>query len=165
MNEFSSELLECCYNTKALKMHYKNNRLFFDCNKLLLNPRALNFVAFYLCEKARLSGAQGIGGRKHGAEALVAGIVMESYKTGCDIPGFFVRVSGENYSKIYDGILHPNSDVIIIEPIASPGTNLQRTINIVEHHGSNIKEIYVLLERYEDENDCLLYTSPSPRDS
>ena len=59
----------------------------------------------------------------------------------------------------------PHGDVMIIDDVLSAGTAARESINLIKELKANPKIFIVGLDRQEKGITCLLYTSPSPRDS
>lgn len=98
-----------------------------------------------------------VGGPTLGAAPLVGGLMMAYHRNHYGIgmmTGFLVRKEPKN-GELIEGVVNPGDNVLIVEDVVTTGKQVQRTVEIVESFGGNVKGIIAVVDRLQGAKELL----------
>lgn len=125
----------------------RNYRWVIDTKQILLNPRGLYLTSLLFLEKMKRYKAVHLGGMTMASHLITSSIVYLSSFMNCGYNGFFIRKERKQTGllKQIEGIVEPDSDVIIVDDGLNAADFATRSIELVERLGCRIKCIVVLI--------------------
>lgn len=133
------------------------SNFYVDGKQITLHPEGLNLMAEVILEKIKGLKVDGIGGMTIGADPIAAAVAMASEKTGNPIPAFIVRKTQKEHGlqKKIEGIIKPNSNVVILDDVITKGTATLQAIAAVEEIGCKVAKVICLVNRQEGGDEVL----------
>ncbi len=127
------------------------SNFYIDGKQATLHPRALNLIAEIICEKVKDCKAESIGGMTIGADPIAAAVAVVSSQKGTPLPAFIVRKAQKEHGmgKRIEGIIKPNSNVVILDDVITKGTATLQAIAAVEEIGCKVVKVICLVDRQE----------------
>lgn len=125
------------------------SRVFFDCKLVTQDPEGIALVAEIVFEKVKNYQFDAIGGIAHGAIPICTAVSLLSFLKGNPIPAFWVRDKPKEHGtkKQIEGVLQPNSRVVILDDVTTEGNSLEKAVNKVLERNCEIVEIITMVDR------------------
>ncbi len=132
------------------------SQFFFNLKPTMLDPEGINLLADLLIEHLRKEGVSCIGGPVMGAVPLVDAVCLKSFGVA-EIATFFVRKEAKDHGvkQKVDGTLLDNSEVVVIDDVATTGGSVQIAIDAAREKGCTIKHAWVIIDREEGATERL----------
>lgn len=123
--------------------------VFFDCKLVTQDSEGITLVAEIIFEMVKNYQLDAIGGIAHGAIPICTAVSMLSFLKGNPIPAFWVRDKPKEHGtkKQIEGILQPNSRVVILDDVTTEGSSLEKAVNKVLKKNCEIVEIITMVDR------------------
>lgn len=133
------------------------SNFYVDGKQITCHPEGLNLMADIILEKIKGCKVDGIGGMTIGADPIAAAVAMASEKTGNPIPAFIVRKTQKEHGmqKKIEGIIKPDSNVVILDDVITKGTATLQAIAAVEEIGCKVVKVICLVNRQEGGDEAL----------
>ena len=133
------------------------SNFYIDGKQITLHPEGLHLMSEIILEKIKDSGAQYIGGMTIGADPIAGAVSALSSKTDNPIPGFIVRKTQKAHGlqKKIEGIIKPNSKVVVLDDVITRGAATLEAIAAVEEIGCKVVKIVCLVDRQEGGKEAL----------
>ncbi|MFN4227392.1 MAG: orotate phosphoribosyltransferase [Candidatus Ratteibacteria bacterium] len=129
----------------------KRSNFYIDCRVITLSPEGLYLVSKIIFEMIKNENIDAIGGLTLGADPIVSGVCLISYIEKKPINGFIVRNVKKEHGmeKIIEGNLKENSNVVIVDDVATTGSSILKAIEVVESYNCKIKKVICIVDREE----------------
>lgn len=128
----------------------RSSSFFFDMKRTMLDPEGAALAADLLFERIRNEAVEYIGGLETGAIPIVAALCLKSWPER-PVRGFFVRkeAKGHGTDQRIDGLIEPNSRVILFEDVTTTGGSVMQAAAAVGERGCAILKIITIVDRLE----------------
>jgi orotate phosphoribosyltransferase len=139
----------------------KSSIYYYDLKKIALDPKGANLIADLLFEEISILNAKSVGGLEIGAIPITTAILMKSADEH-KLSGFVVRKHAKEHGLKYtvEGNLDP--PVVIVDDVLTTGASLMKAIEAVNDKGHNVKDIFCVLEREENNELKKSHTKYTP---
>lgn len=139
----------------------KSSIYYYDLKKIALDPKGANLIADLLFEEISILNAKSVGGLEIGAIPITTAILMKSVDEH-KLSGFVVRKHAKEHGLKYtvEGNLDP--PVVIVDDVLTTGASLMKAIEAVNDKGHNVKDIFCILEREENNELKKSHTKYTP---
>jgi orotate phosphoribosyltransferase len=139
----------------------KSSIYYYDLKKIALDPKGANLIADLLFEEISILNAKSVGGLEIGAIPITTAILMKSADEH-KLSGFVVRKHAKEHGLKYtvEGNLDP--PVVIVDDVLTTGASLMKAIEAVNDKGHNVKDIFCILEREENNELKKSHTKYTP---
>ena len=154
------------------------SNFYVDGKQITLHPEGLNLIAEIILEKIercklpaysplhsdmqsinkqKKVAVEGIGGMTLGADPIAAAVALLSAQRGKPIPAFIVRKTQKEHGlqKKIEGIITPNSKVVIVDDVITKGSATLGAIAAVEEIGCTVVKVICLVDRQEGGAEAL----------
>jgi orotate phosphoribosyltransferase len=139
----------------------KSSIYYYDLKTIALDPKGANLIADLLFEEISILNAKSVGGLEIGAIPITTAILMKSADEH-KLSGFVVRKHAKEHGLKYtvEGNLDP--PVVIVDDVLTTGASLMKAIEAVNDKGHNVKDIFCILEREENNELKKSHTKYTP---
>jgi len=129
----------------------KHSDHYFDCKRVTLDAEGLAVASELLVEKLRAAGIEAIGGLAIGADPIVAGTVVTSWRLGYPVQGFIVRKEPKKHgtSKWIEGSIPAGTRVAIVDDVVTSGGSIIKAIESTRAEGLEPVVAYTVVDREE----------------
>jgi orotate phosphoribosyltransferase len=131
----------------------KRSKFYFDSKKTTLLPEGAFLVAAEILKVLEDQGieADAIGGMTLGADPIVCPVAALSHLQGKPLRAFIVRkeAKGHGTGRQIEGLLEPESRVVVVDDVVTTGGSTLRAIEAVEAAGHKIVAVLALVDREE----------------
>lgn len=129
----------------------KHSDHYFDCKRVTLDAEGLAVASELLVEKLRAAGINAIGGLAIGADPIVAGAVVSSWRMGYPVQGFIVRKEPKKHgtSKWIEGSIDNGARVAIVDDVVTSGGSIIKAIESARAEGLEPVVAYTIVDREE----------------
>lgn len=129
----------------------KRSGYYFDCKRVTLDPEGLALAAELLVEKLKQAGISAIGGLAIGADPIVAGVVLASWRSGFPVQGFIVRKEPKQHgtSQWLEGSVTAGTRVAVVDDVVTSGGSIIRAVDVARAEGLKPVAAYALVDREE----------------
>lgn len=133
------------------------SNFYIDAKQITLDPMGSYLTAKIILEKIKGLEVKYIGGMTLGADPIAAAAALLSKDTQNPISGFIVRKQQKEHGlkKEIEGIIKPNSNVVIVDDVITKGTATVNAINAVEKIGCKVVKVICVVDRQEGGADAL----------
>ncbi len=130
----------------------KESDFYVDMKRAITDPAILLKVAEILSKKIEQFEVDKLAGPALGAIPIVTAVSLET-----SIPMLMIRKAKKGYgtSKLIEGDLEKDDDVIVFEDVTTTGNSLINAIQAVKENGGIVKKAYVIVDRNEGAIDNL----------
>lgn len=124
----------------------KESDYYIDMKKAITNPEILSLIAKLISDKISNENITKVAGPALGAVPIATAISLES-----EIPLLMIRKEKKGYgtSKLIEGELVPNDEVIVVEDVTTTGGSLLKAIKAIQDNGGIVKKAFVVVDRCE----------------
>lgn len=151
------EQLKTLLKEKAVKIgEFKlssggTSNFYIDAKQITLDPLGSYLTAKIILEKIKELKVDYIGGMMIGADPIAAAVSLLSKDLKNPIPAFIVRKQQKEHGlkKEIEGIIKPNSFVVIVDDVITKGTATINAINAVEKIGCKVVRVICVVDRQE----------------
>lgn len=128
----------------------KESDYYVDMKRAITNPEILQTIAEIINSKIENDNIDRIAGPALGAVPIATAISLHS-----KIPLLMIRKEKKGYgtSKLIEGDLRENDNVIVVEDVTTTGNSLLKAIDAIEDNGGFVKRAFVVVDRCEGAQD------------
>lgn len=124
----------------------KKSDYYINMKKAITEPEILSTIAELIGEKICDDDVDKIAGPALGAVPIATAVSLKS-----KIPLLMIRKEKKGYgtSKLIEGQLNPDDNVIVVEDVTTTGGSLIKAINAIKENGGNVTRAFVVVDRQE----------------
>jgi orotate phosphoribosyltransferase len=124
----------------------KESDYYVDMKKAITDPEILLYVGKIIFDKIKDEKIDKIAGPALGAVPIATAVSIHS-----GIPMLMIRKSKKGYgtSKLVEGELQENDNVVVVEDVTTTGNSLLKAIKAVSDNGGRISRAFVVIDREE----------------
>lgn len=157
---FSLLLRDAYRKEKVVLASGKESAYYIDARTVTLNPEGAFCVANIILSMVggRAKEIKAIGGPTIGADPIVGAIAAVSFLKERAIKTFIVRKSAKSHGKkkqIEGPGIEPGSEVILVDDVATTGSSLLDSVNILRENSLKVNEAIVIVDREEGARENL----------
>lgn len=127
------------------------SNFYVDAKQATLDPAGAYLTAKIILDKIKGLNVDFIGGLTIGADPIAACAALLSKDSEKPVSGFIVRKQQKEHGlkKEIEGIIKPNSNVVIVDDVITKGSATLVAVKAVEKIGCKVKKIICLVDRQE----------------
>ncbi|MDO5852019.1 MAG: orotate phosphoribosyltransferase [Methanobacteriaceae archaeon] len=124
----------------------KKSDYYVDMKKAITNPEILDTVSIIITDIINNENIDKVAGPALGAVPIATAVSLKS-----NIPMLMIRKEKKGYgtSKLIEGELNKDDNVIIVEDVTTTGGSLLKGVHAIEDNGGHIKKAFVIVDRME----------------
>ncbi len=124
----------------------KKSDYYINMKKAITDPTILSTIAKLITELISEDHIDRVAGPALGAVPIATAISLES-----EIPLLMIRKEKKGYgtSKLIEGELEENDEVIVVEDVTTTGGSLLKAIKAIQDNGGIVKRAFVVVDRNE----------------
>lgn len=124
----------------------KKSSYYINMKKAITEPEILSTISKLITEKIVDDNIDKVAGPALGAVPIATAVSLES-----KLPLLMIRKEKKGYgtSKLIEGELNEDDDVIVVEDVSTTGGSLLKAINAIQDNGGNVKRAFVVVDREE----------------
>ncbi|RBQ23704.1 Orotate phosphoribosyltransferase [Candidatus Methanobinarius endosymbioticus] len=124
----------------------KKSNYYIDMKKAITEPNILKTIAELINEKITYEGIDKVAGPALGAVPIATAVSLQS-----KIPLLMIRKEKKGYgtSKLIEGELNEEDNVIVVEDVTTTGESLIKAIKTIQENGGIVKKAFVVVDREE----------------
>lgn len=124
----------------------KKSDYYINMKKAITDPTILSTIAKLITEMISEDGIDKVAGPALGAVPIATAISLES-----KLPLLMIRKEKKGYgtSKLIEGELEENDEVIVVEDVTTTGGSLLKAIKAIQDNGGTVKRAFVVVDRNE----------------
>lgn len=128
----------------------KESDYYVDMKRAITDPEILQTIAEIINSKIEKDNIDKIAGPALGAVPIATAVSLHS-----KIPLLMIRKEKKGYgtSKLIEGDLSENDNVIVVEDVTTTGNSLLKAIDAIEDNGGFVKRAFVVVDRCEGAQD------------
>jgi orotate phosphoribosyltransferase len=138
----------------------KQSSYYIDARTVTLNPEGAFYVASIILSMVKdKTDIKAIGGPTIGADPIVGAIAALSFQQGLALKTFIIRKTPKAHGRckqIEGPDIEPGSSVVIIDDVATSGSSLIDSVNILKQANVKVKEAIVIVDREEGAEEKFL---------
>lgn len=156
MSDIRSRLLDLL-NTRAVVRKQvtlasgQRSDYYIDCRAVLLHGEAATLIGQLVWKVAATSDVIAIGGPESAALPITAATVIEAYRCGKVLEGFYIRKEAKTHGlqKRIEGRLEPGWRVIVVEDVMTTGGSALSAVQTVQDAGAQVVQVVCLVDRLQ----------------
>lgn len=156
MKDIRSRLLDLL-NTRAVVRRQvtlasgQSSDFYIDCRAVLLHGEAATLIGQLVWQVVASLDVVAIGGPESAALPITAATVMEAYRFGKVLEGFYIRKEPKMHGlqKRIEGRLEPGWRVIIVEDVLTTGGSALSAVQTVQEAGAQVVQVVCLVDRLQ----------------
>ena len=124
----------------------KKSSYYINMKKAITEPEILSTISKLITEKIKDENIDKVAGPALGAVPIATAVSLES-----KLPLLMIRKEKKGYgtSKLIEGELNPDDEVIVVEDVSTTGGSLLKAINAIQDNGGNVVRAFVVVDREE----------------
>lgn len=124
----------------------KESDYYVDMKKAITDPEILQTIADLITLKIKNDDVDKVAGPALGAVPIATAVSLTSKK-----PLLMIRKEKKGYgtSKLIEGEVFENDNVIVVEDVTTTGNSLIKAINAIEDNQGVVKRAFVVVDRCE----------------
>lgn len=124
----------------------KKSDYYINMKKAITDPEILSAIAKMITEMISQDNIDKVAGPALGAVPIATAISLES-----KLPLLMIRKEKKGYgtSKLIEGELEENDEVIVVEDVTTTGGSLLKAIKAIQDNGGTVKRAFVVVDRNE----------------
>lgn len=124
----------------------KKSDYYINMKKAITDPTILSTIAKLITDLISEDNIDKVAGPALGAVPIATAISLES-----QIPLLMIRKEKKGYgtSKLIEGELEENDEVIVVEDVTTTGGSLLKAIKAIQDNGGIVKRAFVVVDRNE----------------
>ena len=124
----------------------KKSDYYINMKKAITEPEILSTIAELITEKIADDNVDKVAGPALGAVPIATAVSLES-----KIPLLMIRKEKKGYgtSKLIEGELNSDDNVIVVEDVTTTGGSLIKAIKAIQENGGNVTRAFVVVDRQE----------------
>ena len=133
------------------------SNFYVDCKQATCHPQGSYLIAKLILEKIAGLDVSYIGGMTIGSDPIAAAVSLLSKDLKKPLPAFIVRKQQKEHGmkKEIEGIIEPNSNVVIVDDVITKGTATLGAIAAVEKIGCKVIKVICVVDRQEGGQEAL----------
>lgn len=135
----------------------KTTDFYIDGKQITLHPDGAYYTAKIILQKINGLNVQHIGGLTIGADPIAIAVSLLSRDTDSPVTAFIVRKEQKAHGlqKEIEGIITPNSNVVIVDDVITTASSTLTAIKAVEKIGCKVVKVVCLVDRQEGGAEAL----------
>ncbi len=124
----------------------KKSNYYINMKKAITEPKILSTISKLITEKIENEDVDKVAGPALGAVPIVTAVSLES-----GLPLLMIRKEKKGYgtSKLIEGELNNDDNIIVVEDVSTTGGSLLKAINAIQENGGNVIRAFVVVDRQE----------------
>lgn len=124
----------------------KKSDYYINMKKAITEPEILSTIAKLITNLISDDNVDKVAGPALGAVPIATAVSLES-----EIPLLMIRKEKKGYgtSKLIEGELNPQDNVIVVEDVTTTGGSLLKAIKAIQENGGNVTRAFVVVDRQE----------------
>ena len=124
----------------------KKSDYYINMKKAITNPEILSTISKLIYDEIKDESVDKIAGPALGAVPIATALSLDS-----KIPLLMIRKEKKGYgtSKLIEGELNKNDEVVVVEDVSTTGGSLLKAINAIKDNGGIVKKAFVVVDRNE----------------
>jgi orotate phosphoribosyltransferase len=156
MNDARSRLLDLLNTRAVLRQQVtlasgQKSNYYIDCRAILLHGEAATLIGQLIWQLAASLDVVALGGPESAALPITAATVVEAYRFGKVLEGFYVRKEAKTHGlqKRIEGRLEPGWRVIVVEDVMTTGASALSAVQTVQEAGAQVVQVVCLVDRLQ----------------
>ena len=124
----------------------KKSNYYINMKKAITEPEILSTISKLITEKVSGQDVDKVAGPALGAVPIATAVSLES-----KLPLLMIRKEKKGYgtSKLIEGELNQDDNVIVVEDVSTTGGSLLKAIKAIQDNGGNVVRAFVVVDRQE----------------
>lgn len=124
----------------------KKSDYYINMKKAITEPEILSTIANLITQLIAEDNIDKVAGPALGAVPIATAVSLES-----EIPLLMIRKEKKGYgtSKLIEGELNSDDNVIVVEDVTTTGGSLLKAIKVIQENGGNVTRAFVVVDRQE----------------
>ena len=124
----------------------KKSSYYINMKKAITEPEILSTISKLITEKIKDENIDKVAGPALGAVPIATAVSLES-----KLPLLMIRKEKKGYgtSKLIEGELNPDDNVIVVEDVSTTGGSLLKAIKAIQDNGGKVVRAFVVVDREE----------------
>jgi orotate phosphoribosyltransferase len=131
----------------------KLSNFYFDLRLTTLSPEGQHLIGNLMYEKIKDLGLRprAVGGLTMGADPVATAVAYTSFLRGDPIEAFVIRKEPKAHGRglQIEGNVNKGDDVVIVDDVLTTGASTIKAIKIAKETGLDVKAVFVVLDRCE----------------
>lgn len=131
----------------------KLSNFYFDLRLTTLSPEGQHLIGNLMYDRIRELGLRprAVGGLTMGADPVATAVAYTSYLRGDPIEAFVIRKEPKAHGRglQIEGNINKGDDVVIVDDVLTTGASTIKAIKIAKETGLDVKAVFVVLDRCE----------------
>jgi orotate phosphoribosyltransferase len=131
----------------------KLSNFYFDLRLTTLSPEGQHLIGNLMYEKIKELGLRprAVGGLTMGADPVATAVAYTSFLRGDPIEAFVIRKEPKAHGRglQIEGNVNKGDDVVIVDDVLTTGASTIKAIKIAKETGLDVKAVFVVLDRCE----------------
>jgi orotate phosphoribosyltransferase len=127
----------------------RRSNYYIDGKLTSMDPEGAVLIAEAIFEEIANLQVDAIGGMDMGATPIIGALAVTGVYKGRPLPTFVVRkdVKSHGTMKLVEGLLTPNSRVVIVDDVVTSGVSILKAIDAVQQQGCEVLLAISVLDR------------------
>ena len=146
------------FKEKVILSSGKESDYYVDLRRVTLSSEGVYLISHLIWDIIKDDKITAIGGMTLGADPIVAGVCMVAREYKRDFRGFLIRKAAKKHGrqKLIEGReLDPSDRVVIVDDVATSGSSLIKSIEVLKEHKIEISKVIVVVDREEGARQLL----------
>jgi orotate phosphoribosyltransferase len=124
----------------------KKSNYYINMKKAITEPEILSTISKLISDKIKDDDIDKVAGPALGAVPIATAVSLES-----KLPLLMIRKEKKGYgtSKLIEGELNQDDNVIVVEDVSTTGGSLLKAIKAIQDNGGNVVRAFVVVDRQE----------------
>ena len=124
----------------------KKSSYYINMKKAITEPEILSTISKLITEKIKDENIDKVAGPALGAVPIATAVSLES-----KLPLLMIRKEKKGYgtSKLIEGELNPDDNVIVVEDVSTTGGSLLKAIKAIQDNDGKVVRAFVVVDREE----------------
>ena len=124
----------------------KKSNYYINMKKAITEPEILSTISKLIASKIDDGDIDKVAGPALGAVPIATAVSLES-----GLPLLMIRKEKKGYgtSKLIEGELNENDNVVVVEDVSTTGGSLLKAIKAIQDNGGNVVRDFVVVDRQE----------------
>lgn len=130
----------------------KISNFYIDARKITLHPEGAYLIGRIILDMLKKERVSAIGGPTMGADPIVSAVALVSHLNNSPLNAFIVRKNPKSHGlmRLIEGPgLKKNSQVVLVDDVATTGGSLIEAKEILDREGIKVKLALVIVDREE----------------
>ncbi|MCP4651815.1 MAG: orotate phosphoribosyltransferase [Candidatus Omnitrophica bacterium] len=130
----------------------KMSNYYVDVRRVSLTPEGVYLISSLIWRAIKNDKIDAVGGPTLGADPIIGGVCMVARRTRKDLKGFLIRKTPKKHGsqKLIEGReLRKGSRVVVIDDVATSGSSLIKSIEILQAQKIKIVKAVTVIDREE----------------